>query len=325
MHIKYKNESDQTETPTSVLVDELDLKLASELEVDARQSYGRLAQKLGVIPATVRRRMQRLIDARAITIALTADPVAFGLQMDVLVGIKTATGKASAVADYLSSYPRVMAVMLTTGRYDLMIAAAFRERGEVFEFQDVVLRRAEDLLDAELMMVVGMFKNSWLYIHGDANASSGIQTRCFDKQDLELIKMLELNPRCNIKFLSKKLGMRRQLVGKRLQSLIDSKMINVSSILNPRVIGFGTQVIVLIKVYLGKINTVANALVAHNQVNHIVVTTGPYEIAMWIIVKDLNELTHFLKDDLSGIPGIVSYETMLIATLPKLSLKYLTD
>jgi DNA-binding Lrp family transcriptional regulator len=216
-----------------------------------------------------------------------------------------------------------MAVMLTTGRYDMMIAAIFHERREVFNFLDVTLSGSADLLDTELMMVVKIFKSSWMYIHGDTGAS-GDQPRRLDEPDLDLIKMLETSPRDSISSLSKKLGMRRQSLSKRLQSLVDSNVINVASILNPRAIGLGMQVMILVKVHPSKIGAVANAFITHNRVNHLVVITGPFQIAMWIIVKDLDELACFLKDDLGGVSGIVNHEAIVITNFPKLSLKYLT-
>jgi len=161
-------------------------------------------------------------------------------------------------------------------------------------------------------------------MRGDTSDSGNNTPRRLDDQDLDLIKILELTPRDSINCLSKKLGMRRQSVSERLHSLIDSGVINMVSIPNPRVTGFGTTVIVLVKVHHGKISTVANVLVAHDRVKHLVVTTEPFKIVMWIVVKSLDELTRFLIDDLGSIPGIVSYETMILTTLPKFSLKYMT-
>ena len=304
-------------------LDEMDLMLLKQLEVDSRQSNRSLSIKLNTSAETVRRRLNRLTNAGLVSIVTFSNPLALGLQM-ALIGINARPGKIDALAGYLGKYQTITSIMITTGRYDMLVTATFRDQQELAGFVEENLGASPDLVDAEMMMVLSLKKFSLMYLSGNGGASSGTTSCILDETDLALIKELEMHPRQSVTDLTRKLALSRTLVNRKLQTLLEQDIIKVINVVNPAAIGFAIQASVLIKADLSKISAVAGALMLDTRVHQLSVVSGRFNLWVWAIFRDLGEMTEFVKNTLGNIPGITRYETMLQLGLPKASLSLLT-
>lgn len=115
-------------------VDDLDLDIIAHLRQDGRKSHRELARILDCSEATIRRRVKSLIDDGHIRIVAIADPFRLGYKIDVIMGIEVKPGKINDVANHLAQLERVRAVTITTGVYDLVIAAMFQSNDELLDF-----------------------------------------------------------------------------------------------------------------------------------------------------------------------------------------------
>ncbi len=102
-------------------LDGIDLSLISALRRDARRPISDLAQELGVSRATVRSRMDRLIELGQIvgfSVQLRSDLQEPAIRAIMLIEVE---GKASdQVVQRLSGIPEVQAIHATNGRWDLV-------------------------------------------------------------------------------------------------------------------------------------------------------------------------------------------------------------
>jgi len=103
-----------------VELDEYDRRLIQLLMADGRLSYQEMANTTGLSPATVRRRVERLIETGAVRIAAVPQWTRIGLGYSAFVGINVAPADVHAVATQLSTIDEVYWLAMTTGDFELM-------------------------------------------------------------------------------------------------------------------------------------------------------------------------------------------------------------
>jgi len=309
--------------PSPVELDELDLVLVRELEVDARQSNMDLAAKLGTSGMTIKRRIQKLVGGNIIRFFTVAHPEALGFHTGALVGINALPGKADSLAGFLASCSGVRAINLTTGRYDMLVSTIHKNRSELLKFVNGDLGKAPGLVSAETMMVLRVTKTSLRYFQGGTTKVEDVKIRPLEEVELRLIKELERNPRETITGLSKRLGMSRISVSRKLQALRADNIISVGCLARAAAFGYNVPTSILIRARNGDIEAVADALAADGRTYHVIILAGRFDICAWITFKDSQEMASYLRNDIGTIPGIVHHETMFEVGLGKLSLSLL--
>jgi DNA-binding Lrp family transcriptional regulator len=297
--------------------DDLDLRLIKELEIDARQSNPDLAKKLDTSPTTIRRRLKKLLDAGVISIVMIPDANALGFKTRAMIGVNVRPGKYDNVASGLLSDEITRVVIATTGRYDIVLVMVCHSQQELLNFVYGELGKNPDVLGAEIMSLLGVKKYSWKYLRGDTGVTEEAQPRELDESELRLIGALELDPRASITSLSKKLGMSRISVRRKMQSLIADNIIRVVSIADPSALGFGAQAAILLRVHPGKVIDVADSLVSEESVTHIAIINGRFDIFLWVVCRNSREMAFFIRDRIANTPGVLRHETMLLAGMPK--------
>jgi DNA-binding Lrp family transcriptional regulator len=115
-------------------MDDTDTRLLSELRRDGRAAISDLADSLGLSRATVRARMERLVERGEIagfTVVTRADVTPSAVRALMMIGIE---GKgAERTMARLAGLPAVQAVHSTNGRWDLIVDLATQTLQELDE------------------------------------------------------------------------------------------------------------------------------------------------------------------------------------------------
>ena len=115
-------------------MDEIDRKTIALLQQDGRKPNTAISRHLGVSEATVRKRINRLVKSKVLQVTAVTDPYVLGFTLWVQLGIRADLDKVDVIARQLSAFPEVFFVCVTTGEYDLVLAAVFRSNEELYEF-----------------------------------------------------------------------------------------------------------------------------------------------------------------------------------------------
>ncbi len=107
-------------------MDDLDIKIISMLQDDARASNAGIARDVGVSEGTVRRRLRRLIQDEFIRFSALRDPGKMGYASEALIGVQVDPDKIDQVAEDLARLDEVDWVTMTTGAYDVFAWAALQ-------------------------------------------------------------------------------------------------------------------------------------------------------------------------------------------------------
>ncbi len=140
-----------------ISMDDLDRELISLLRSDARTPVSSLAPRLGVSRATVRARINRLLDSGTIqgfTLAIGEVP---GAQVRAITTIKVEGQAAENVFRRLTGYSEIHAIYSTNGRWDI-VAEIETTNLETFDVLLREIRRIPGVSDSETSILLASRK-----------------------------------------------------------------------------------------------------------------------------------------------------------------------
>jgi Lrp/AsnC family transcriptional regulator for asnA, asnC and gidA len=141
---------------------ELDKRIIEHLQEDGRRAFTQIAQALGVSEAAVRARTNRLVSRGILQVVGVADPGKLGFQQ-ALIGIRCEPGRLLAVAEALASLGEVDYVVVTAGRFDILIEAVAEDNEGLLRFLNDRLQRIEGVRDTETFTYLRLVKQTYQY------------------------------------------------------------------------------------------------------------------------------------------------------------------
>ncbi len=116
-------------------MDDTDVKILKRLLHDARTSYRKMAEEIGVSAPTVLARVEKL-EREGIIKSYSAmlDHEKLGYDLTAIIDITATKGKIVDLEKQIAKFPNVCAVYDTTGLTDMTIIAKFKNRAELSKF-----------------------------------------------------------------------------------------------------------------------------------------------------------------------------------------------
>ncbi|MFF5209223.1 Lrp/AsnC family transcriptional regulator [Streptosporangium sp. NPDC000396] len=136
-------------------IDEIDRILLRELQQDGRISYTALAEITGLSAPAVRQRVQRLRDEGVVQIVGVTDPMALGLPVMALIGLRV-DSDVHTVADRIRDLTGVIYVVLTSGSFDMFVEVVCKEPAELLAILNDHIKRVPGVTRAEVFTYFGI-------------------------------------------------------------------------------------------------------------------------------------------------------------------------
>ncbi|HEY3541913.1 MAG TPA: Lrp/AsnC family transcriptional regulator [Gaiellaceae bacterium] len=136
-------------------VDDLDRAIIEALQENGRESFRRIASRLDVSEGTVRARYARLTKEGILQVVAVTNPLGLGFDQ-ALIGVKT-SGPPSVVADEISRWTEADYVVVTAGRYDLVVEVVASDREDLLELTDRI-RSLDGVVSTETFFYLEMWK-----------------------------------------------------------------------------------------------------------------------------------------------------------------------
>lgn len=140
----------------------LDKRIIEHLQTDGRRPFTQIATEIGVSEAAVRSRTNRLIERGILQVVGVADPGKLGFQQ-ALIGIRCEPGRLVAVADALAALPEVDYVVITTGRYDILIEMVSEDNEGLLRFLTDRLPAIDGVRDTETFTYLRLVKQTYQF------------------------------------------------------------------------------------------------------------------------------------------------------------------
>lgn len=143
-------------------VSELDKRIIEHLQEDGRRAFTQIAAALGVSEAAVRARTNRLVERGILQVVGVADPGKLGFQQ-ALIGIRCEPGRLLEVADALAALEEVDYVVVTAGRFDILIETVAEDNEDLLAFLNDRLQRIGGVRDTETFTYLRLVKQTYQY------------------------------------------------------------------------------------------------------------------------------------------------------------------
>ncbi len=140
-----------------------------------------------------------------------------------------------------------------------------------------------------------------------------------DDIDRKLIAILQKDGRRSFKEISEETGVPASSVRYRVQRLEDSGTLQIVGVADPLRIGFDRLAMIGLKCEMGKARQVCEALSKLPETSYVVLTTGPYDVMVEVVCRDVAHYTELLHDRLPKQEGIVDADTFFVLETYKLA------
>ena len=113
-----------------------------------------------------------------------------------------------------------------------------------------------------------------------------------DELDRKLIILLQADGRASNVELARALGVSEGTVRRRLRTLLNEQIVRIVAIPDPVKLGNTTTALVGLQVDPAQVDTVASELGRIDEVQYAAVTTGAYDVFLWVALGSPEKLVH---------------------------------
>jgi Lrp/AsnC family transcriptional regulator for asnA, asnC and gidA len=143
-----------------VVLDEIDKAIVRELQLDGRIAYAKLGPAVGLSQAAARQRVQRLIENGVMQVVAVTDPLTLGFDLQAMIGV-VVDGDLRVVAAKLAQVDNVDYVVVTSGRFDLLIEVVCRDNEELLALVNDVIRAMPGVRSTETFTYLHLEKQTY--------------------------------------------------------------------------------------------------------------------------------------------------------------------
>jgi len=159
-----------------VQLDEIDRRIIAILQADGRRSYSSISAEIEINEATVRYRVQRLLDTQLLQIVGIADPLRLGFGMMAMVGISVKPGAIEEVCERLVELHETSYVVVTTGRFDILAEVVCRDIAAFTHLLTERIHAIEGVLGAESFVLLEIHKLAYGWGVGEVEVAPNRRT-----------------------------------------------------------------------------------------------------------------------------------------------------
>ena len=143
-----------------VQLDDVSKAIIEQLQADGRRSYADIGKAVGLSEAAVRQRVQRLTESGVMQIVAVTDPMQLGFTRQAMIGIRAA-GDARELAEELAAIPEIDYVVLTAGRYDLLVEVVCESDEHLLEIISHQIRGIPGVHGTETLVYLKLRKQTY--------------------------------------------------------------------------------------------------------------------------------------------------------------------
>jgi Lrp/AsnC family transcriptional regulator, regulator for asnA, asnC and gidA len=137
-------------------IDAVDKAIIEALQKNGRESFRRIARRIGVSEATVRSRYGRLCQDNILQVTGVTNPLGLGFEAMAMVGIKTA-GPPEPVADELAKWDEADYVVITAGQFDILVEVVCADRRHLLDLTNR-MRGLDTVVSTESFLYLDLWK-----------------------------------------------------------------------------------------------------------------------------------------------------------------------
>lgn len=141
-------------------LDQVDKAIIRALQLDGRAPYSKLGPAVGLSQAAVRQRVQRLIESGVMQVVAVTDPATLGFAVQAMVAVSV-SGDVRIVADAVQDLEEVEYVVITAGRFDLLVEVVCTDTQHLLEVVNDRIRSIPTVSATEVFTYMSLVKQTY--------------------------------------------------------------------------------------------------------------------------------------------------------------------
>ena len=129
-----------------------------------------------------------------------------------------------------------------------------------------------------------------------------------DETDHKIIEALQIDGRRPFTRLAAELGLSEASVRQRVANLINAQVIQVVAVTNPLKLGYALASMIGMRVAGDRLLEVAERISGFDEVTHLIICTGSFDLLAEVVCQDNAHLLRFLTEKLAQVEGVQQRE-----------------
>ena len=146
---------------TKEKINQVDCNIISLLQKDGRLSNTAIAKELGISEATVRARLNRLLNEDFIQIVAVSNPIKLGFEITGIISITVDSSKLDGVMKGLKQLVPVWYVVKTTGSTDIYTEFVLKSMDELNHLIYEKINKIDGVLRTETSIILEFIKRRY--------------------------------------------------------------------------------------------------------------------------------------------------------------------
>jgi Lrp/AsnC family transcriptional regulator for asnA, asnC and gidA len=148
------------DTAARAELDPTDKAIIRALQLDGRTPYSKLGPAVGLSQAAVRQRVQRLIESGVMQVVAITDPATLGFAVQAMVAVSV-SGDVRAVAAAVAALEEVEYVVITAGRFDLLVEVVCTDTHHLLHVVNDRIRAIPNVSATEVFTYMRLVKQTY--------------------------------------------------------------------------------------------------------------------------------------------------------------------
>jgi Lrp/AsnC family transcriptional regulator for asnA, asnC and gidA len=299
---------------------DVDRQLIHILQADGRASYASLASRLGTTEKVVRSRMLSLLSSGIIDITTVTDPKALGYRYVSMIGVRTAGVGRTVVARQLAQLDGVDYVVVTTGRYNILVEVFCRTLPDLRDVIDDGIQAIPGVVDVEAYPYLSLYYQEGAFESARSktglNGGANVTAPEFDDVDISIVNLLSDNGREPFRAIADKLAISETQVRRRVARMQNDRALRIMAITNPMSLGF--DVVAFVAIAVGppaNVADVADAMSKLTSVTYVAICAGRFDLFAEVVCTTTEDLLEVMDSGIRTIPGVARVESFIYLDL----------
>ena len=296
-----------------------DRAIVATLQEDGRRPYVSIAREIGVTEKTVRNRVRQLVKSKIIQIVALTSPVALGYRAGAMIGIITdASTPASAVAAQAASVAGVDYVVVTAGRFSLLVEILARDMPTLRKIVETQIGAIAGVRSVEIFPYfrIDYQQARFSSFQGTEGRNTAVRATEMDAPGKRIAALLSLDGRLSVNEMAATLDISETQIRNRIKTLVTSQQMRVMAIINPMNLSFEAIAWVAIRAAPGfHLRRLADDLTQISNVSYLAICGGRFDMFVEVVCASNDELLAVLDESVRTLDGVGELESFLYLDL----------
>ncbi len=260
----------------------------------------------------MRNRVHQLLEQNVIQIVALTDPASLGFNAGALAGIVLdLTRPIAQVCEALIGIADVDYVVTTTGRFSLIVEIICTDMARMQHVLDREIAALPGVKGIEVFPYYSVYYQQAQFFGGAPAAQpSGVLSKEMDEVDRKIVRELSFDGRAPLKNIAVALGISESQVRGRLNTLVETGLLNIMAITSPMNLEDRAIAWVAITVRAGvRVKDVAEQLRSIEKVSYITICAGRFDLFVEVVCASRSNLFDLIDDKLRMVDGIERIES----------------